>query len=82
MPYKSTEKRTEAVRRHRDYKKGLQKEGLPGGITIDKDKAIKLLKICNSLDRTIQGLGKRENMLGMVRYGGINMEDIKIQLGG
>jgi hypothetical protein len=74
VAYKDKEKQREAVRvavaRHR--------QGITEGITIDKDKAVKLTKIANALDKEVQGLGgKRENMLDLVRFGGIRMRDVR-----
>jgi len=50
-------------------------------LVISKDKAIKLLKICNELDRTIPGLsGKRENMLDLVRMGVLTLREVRERL--
>ena len=51
------------------------------GVEISKAKAIKLLKICAALDREIQGLGQKESMLDLVRYGDMRMREVGKELG-
>jgi len=50
------------------------------GMTISKEKAVKLLRICSSLDHDIQGLNGRENMLDLVRMGDLTMREIRGRL--
>lgn len=47
------------------------------GITVDKDQAIKLLHICDSLDKSINGLYGRVNMLDIVRRGSLTMREVR-----
>ena len=56
------------------------KEGVSTGLVVDKEKAIKLLKVCSALDRTVAGLYGRENMLDMVRYGDLTMREVRERL--
>ena len=87
MPYKNQEKQKESARdRQRKHRQGVTK-GVTSlgcdkqGVTITIDRAIKLLWICNTLDKTITGLaGKKENMLDLVRYGSISMRTVKEKL--
>ena len=90
MSYRDKEKQKEAtkdrVRRYRNKQKGVTLEGvtLKGvtdySITIDKERAVKLLRVCHHLDRDITGLYGRENMLDLVRYGSISMRDVRNQI--
>ena len=78
MPYKDKEKRRSVSKLSMQKKRQGLTQGLTNGVTITKERAIGLLKIAHSLDREIQGLGgRRENMLDLVRYGGISMREVR-----
>ena len=77
MPYKSP-----GVKSQRQKERRVKSlVTLSKDITITKEKAIKLLKICSALDRRITGLQQPENMLDLVRYGSFTMKEIKGKLG-
>lgn len=84
MPYKDKEKQKDAVKRAVNKRRVLQKgitssRVLHQGITVDTERAGKLLLVCKSLDKDVTGLGGvRENMLDLVRYGinGPTMRDV------
>ena len=96
--YKDKEKQKEADReRQRRYRQGVTKGVTePQGVTrvepikgvtsvegVTKERAGKLLMICNALDKTMTGLdGKPQSLLTMVRYGvyGPTFREIKEQL--
>ncbi len=89
MPYRDLEKQREAkkerMRRDRGNTKVTQIEGNTGRVThVTVERAGKLLLICKALDKETTGLGKRENMLDLVRYGvgGPLMREVKERLGG
>ena len=88
MPYKDTEKQRKAVRdaveKHRGITKGITEEGITGqGITVDAEKAAKLLMVANSLNRDYIALdGKKGKLSDLVRYGvnGPTMTQVKERL--
>lgn len=57
-----------------------RKRSNTGSNMITQERAIKLLKTCHALDSDIQGLGKRENMLDLARYGEISMREVREQI--
>ncbi len=61
---------------------GSNKEGLTlsNGVYIDKEKAIKLARIHNALNKRITGLDGPESMLDLVRYGDFTMREVGVML--
>ena len=89
MPYKDKDRQRESVKkaqakRRQGITKGITSDRvLHEGITVDAEKAGKLLMICKSLDKDTTGLsGKKENLLDLVRYGinGPTMREVKDKL--
>ncbi|KKM88984.1 hypothetical protein LCGC14_1253230 [marine sediment metagenome] len=82
MPYKDKEQRTEASRLSMQKKRQGLTQGLTldNGVYIDKEKAIKLMKIHSSLDKRIAGLSGTDNMLDLVRYGDFTMREVGVIL--
>ena len=75
----------ERMRRYRDRNKSVTLSGSVTGedVTVDTERAAKLLLICNALDKSVTGLsGQKVNLLTMVRYGisGPTMESVREQL--
>ena len=64
----------ERMQRYREKKRNetvtLLDSVTRGSVTVDTNKAAKLLLICNALDKDVRGLdGNKTNLLSMVRYG-------------
>lgn len=72
-----------ALQREQTRKRVERYRNRQKGVTVDTEKAGKLLMICNALDKEVTGLdGKGVNLLTMVRYGveGLTLKGIRDKL--